>query len=945
MDELKLPEHLKGPWEHVLILTYGVDVPFFENALWNQFSSRCRNKIILADGQRYLESCAVYARGGLVRHLNQRYIAEGIFVPHAAHAKAIMLANPERGRLLIGSGNLSWQGYASGGELFTQYGYSADHPQALNAFLAVRELVNGLVARRYVSPSAARRIRHLWEQTPWLFQSPEGDWQPVRHNLEHSFLDQLQQLVDGEPVEELWVLAPFYDKGAVALERLLSVFKPGQATLLMQAGYTSVEPAALQHVLDRFGSRCSVHSFSIGMDSPYVHAKMFLLKLPNRAICLQGSPNLSQVAMLLTVPLGNVELANLLTGPRNAFDKLLDALDIQTTSVPLSALELQYQPTQLSLQEASDQWHLTGGEWYDDRLHLRFQGIAPNLDAASLVVASRSFPLVLWRRDSQSLELRLSSDAISLLDRPVPVAIRWIDGDDSLSTNPVFVCNRAALDAALEITEEGKTLDRIGDLDLDDEEFERLLAELDAALVIDRRSIWTLAGRTVSSTTDEEDEALRLDYIDVDYDMLRQHPKLQQYAGGKTGEQAYTRSRLQVILSAITDHFQGLVDTPSGVKAVEGALAGLEDTEAETEDEREQEEEEKQKRRRSQAQRLRRILKNFIRRYLRGIRSPDFQELAGFEVMAQNYVIFSYILWRLFAKDWVEPEFVLNALLQTWTFFWGHGSQSGLFGMLDEEDRAEVLQLVQGDQHADAVMLASLYYGAFLTRLECWKECRLALRDFWRGILRHQPFEVSARVLENTWHIVAEPLPYDPPLPGAIVDELAQLAQFETQQGFLRAMEERHAYPRGSCRFEKTRVYREPLERADTVDCLVVRPQDALADKDAAMLLLQAWMRFQKLEYYRICTADGNRLLFYEGLEQKGLYYAKDLGGKEVAVGQVEPEVAAWDASVARLRALASHVEEELVLVAREPSVASLGEGVSRTQRQRKAFASKPWTR
>ena len=123
MNELQLPEQLKGPWHHALVLTYGADIPFFENALWRQFSTRCRNKIILADGQCYLEACANYARSGLVRHLNQRYVAEGIFAPHAAHAKFILLTNSERGRLLVGSGNLGWQGYASGGELFTQYEY------------------------------------------------------------------------------------------------------------------------------------------------------------------------------------------------------------------------------------------------------------------------------------------------------------------------------------------------------------------------------------------------------------------------------------------------------------------------------------------------------------------------------------------------------------------------------------------------------------------------------------------------------------------------------------------------------------------------------------------------------------------------------------------------------------------------------------------------------
>jgi len=86
MSRLKLPEQLQGPWHHALILTYGMDIPFFENALWRQFSTRCRNKIILADGQQYLKACADYARSGLVRHLNQQYVAEGIFAPLAAHA-------------------------------------------------------------------------------------------------------------------------------------------------------------------------------------------------------------------------------------------------------------------------------------------------------------------------------------------------------------------------------------------------------------------------------------------------------------------------------------------------------------------------------------------------------------------------------------------------------------------------------------------------------------------------------------------------------------------------------------------------------------------------------------------------------------------------------------------------------------------------------------------
>ena len=46
MNELELPRQLKGPWHHALILTYGVDIPFWENSLWRQFGTRCRNKVL-----------------------------------------------------------------------------------------------------------------------------------------------------------------------------------------------------------------------------------------------------------------------------------------------------------------------------------------------------------------------------------------------------------------------------------------------------------------------------------------------------------------------------------------------------------------------------------------------------------------------------------------------------------------------------------------------------------------------------------------------------------------------------------------------------------------------------------------------------------------------------------------------------------------------------------
>ena len=112
MNEIGIPDQLAGEWQHALFLTYGVEIPLFEGALWRQLAPGCRNKVILADGQRFLAACSSYAQPGLVRHLNHLYVADGVLHQFSVHAKAILLTNETSGRLMVGSGNLGMQGIA-----------------------------------------------------------------------------------------------------------------------------------------------------------------------------------------------------------------------------------------------------------------------------------------------------------------------------------------------------------------------------------------------------------------------------------------------------------------------------------------------------------------------------------------------------------------------------------------------------------------------------------------------------------------------------------------------------------------------------------------------------------------------------------------------------------------------------------------------------------------
>lgn len=904
MNELELPRQLNGPWNHCLILTYTIDIPFFENALWREFAKSCRNKVLLADGQEFLTACKGYTETGIVHLLNQQYIAEGIFSPHRAHAKAILLTNAKQGRLLVGSGNLGLQGYAGGGELFTQYEYNDGNTESLGAFIAIRELVERIIKRGYILGPARERIRALLDETPWLFQKPPKNDCPVRHNLEHTFLEQLSRAVQGKRIEELWILSPFFDREALALRTMIDTFKPKHCFVLIQPGQTSIDPKALRAVMDHFGKSCEVRP--IGFEDGYVHAKMYLLKLSKLAICMHGSPNLSQSAMLKTVPDGNIEVANLHTASRNDFDEILHRLKIGKAVKRLDALELTYHPTDNRAEQHSPEFCLISGEWREDRLRMNFRGTIENRRKFTVMIDSRKFTLSALRCDAQSVELKLTDEAARLLARPVPVAISWRGGQDSSVSNPIFVCNRVALENVLQQSDTTSTLGYVADLELEDEEIESLLLELENTLIIDHRSIWQMAGHSSETEDQEDEEAIQIDYSEIDYERFRHHPKLQQYLRRTVGNHEYTHSRLQVILDSITNHFRTLMDTPDPT-ALSRRTVVINPTRAETEEERVQEIEEQQQRQRRAAPRIRRLLTNFISRYLRGIQNREFQEMAGFEVIAQNYIIFAHLLWKLLTKDWVDPDFLVDSLIGTWKFFWGTQAEAGYFWKADTEHQSQGLGWIS-ERSADAEFLAALWYCYHLAQMEHSEEQLFALRDIWQGVLLRQPFATNRQILEKAWRAVIPLNMHATPSVTQMVDELATLAEFETRESLKKRIEDKFGFPANTCDFDKQTVFRSHLEQADEVDCLIVHSPQALSDMNAGLSLLAEWMRVENLDYYRIvCPANG-RILFYDKTARSGRYWARDLEQEAVDFGPIQLPARPWDPAISEMRRSANKI-------------------------------------
>ena len=66
--------------------------------------------------------------------------------------------------------------------------------------------------------------------------------------------------------------------------------------------------------------------------------------------------------------------------------------------------------------------------------------------------------------------------------------------------------------------------------------------------------------------------------------------------------------------------------------------------------------------------------------------STEFQDFAGPEVVASNYVIFLHLLARLYEREWVDADALIEATASTMELMWGSEETPGYVGRLNSEE-------------------------------------------------------------------------------------------------------------------------------------------------------------------------------------------------------------------------------------------------------------------
>jgi hypothetical protein len=851
VTRLPVPELLRGAeWEHALVLTYSLDLSFYERDLGRTLA-RVPNRVVLADARRLAEHFDDIARGGEGLHgANVAYAVAGLTTARAAHAKVILLAGPGSGLAMVGSGNLTLGGYASQGEQFCVYRYDGTQDQ-LPPFAAVRQLLDGMAARDWIDEVARWHLDQIWAGAPWLGATiPPGTPMPVRHNLDAPLLSQLAERIGGQRVSEVVVHAPFYDPACAALSRLLRQIAPSSVRILVQEHETSADPHALARVLSRYPGRAAVHPVSAPEAGTYLHAKFLLARTGEEDIVLSGSANMSLSGLCSTAASGNVEVGNLLSGPPGSFDYLLDSLTIGPPADDPAALPVALRPDH---GPQPDQVTLRSARWQSGVLTVVADRDLPIAEHVRLrtgeVLSEDAAPDV---RGAVAIFRLASTAAGQALERAVPVAL-LLRGDDGgwAATTPTWPYHVDALRGRLARSADHQVLRGAGSLPADEEDLLDLLEELQRSLVPDFETAWRLARRDPAPAGQDEETGEPASITEIDFELLRRHPRVAQYLRSGPRRDGSEPTDLQVTLSAIASHFAGTPGAAAqqaGTADTGGIEAGrsADDTGQDTEQER---------RRLSAQARNRQAWQRFITRYLDGLSDPRFLELAGPVMLARNAAVFNHLLALLLQRGSIRDDFGIAGQLRLWHFLWGQAPDNlGLVGSLDEESLAAVTGIF-AEAHTLGMILAALCWSYVLAQDVAPDGQVLALRDFWRRLLTHPQVSIDDDVLLDA----ASELALDQADPLAALGEaLLELATAGSEDEVLGMVAAAFGSQRARCRPEQATVIRaspfddEVKGRKIVTPVLIIDDEHAVADAGRASAALTAWIAAQQREYYRI---------------------------------------------------------------------------------------------
>jgi hypothetical protein len=310
-----------GGFTGAVFLTYTLNLTFYEQMIAPMLDQAgCANVLILVDPDGYSGALEMGAK--TISDVGMRYVCAPLMRTGRGvqHAKMLLMAGKKRGRLLIGSGNLTLHGFGRNLELFSHFECDPTDCPAEEHYPFIRawQLIQEIAAEGNLPLAARNQLNALKENVPWLSaRPPEPPDFRIWHNFDQPILDQLtawraERGWSGVPIPEFFAISPYFDHDIGAVQRIADDFLPNKITVHLDPALTNLNGSKAAN--DWSGRETPLKIAGIGPSedtstSRHVHAKAIIGHEADGAWCIAGSANLTRLALLRSWQTGgNLEL-------------------------------------------------------------------------------------------------------------------------------------------------------------------------------------------------------------------------------------------------------------------------------------------------------------------------------------------------------------------------------------------------------------------------------------------------------------------------------------------------------------------------------------------------------------------------------------------------------------------------------------------------------------
>lgn len=266
----------------------------------------CRNITVLADQGMVNQAFSEY---GSPRFAGTSYHLVKVAAPGAFHPKITMLIGETKGRLFVGSANLTALGLGGNKEQIASISYSNEEPENAKFFISALNYM-----RRYVSEDDlwfAKSLKLAQRYSPWLrdiyFDDSFDVNGTVNLNLlldrqEISFLRQIVASIGSDPIERLVVVSPYWDRQLEGLDRLRTELRNPITDILIVPDSTGFPSNSLSKLSDT-----TLFDISSIAKNRFLHAKLIIAQGNQWDHIISGSMNCTFPALMGPAAYGNAE--------------------------------------------------------------------------------------------------------------------------------------------------------------------------------------------------------------------------------------------------------------------------------------------------------------------------------------------------------------------------------------------------------------------------------------------------------------------------------------------------------------------------------------------------------------------------------------------------------------------------------------------------------------